>query len=208
MQTKVIAVEMPGERTKYAWRREILTTRAQVAPAEHAVEAAALAASTARFTGDDDVVCAYVPIRGEPGDLRMLDALREGGATVLLPVTGEPGPLSWARYEGADSLRKARFGLLEPATETLPPAVLAEAATILVPALAVDLRGVRLGRGAGYYDRTLGAARANVRLIAVVRDNELVDRLPEEPHDRRMGWALTPGGGLRQLGRDLPVSPE
>ncbi|MFD6401468.1 5-formyltetrahydrofolate cyclo-ligase [Nocardia sp. NPDC060249] len=199
---------MPGERTKYAWRGEILATRAQVGSAEHAVDAAALAAAAAGLATEDDIVCAYVPVRGEPGDLRMLDALRERGATVLLPVTGEPGPLSWARYEGADSLRKARYGLLEPATETLPPAVVADAATILVPALAVDRLGVRLGRGAGYYDRTLGAARADVRLIAVVRDNELVDRLPEEPHDRRMGWVLTPSGGLEQLGRDLPVSPE
>ncbi|MFD3505962.1 5-formyltetrahydrofolate cyclo-ligase [Nocardia sp. NPDC058666] len=204
----VVAVEMPGERTKYAWRGEILATRAQVDPAEHAVDAAALARAASGLATADEVVCAYVPVRGEPGDLRMLDALRERGATVLLPVTGEPGPLSWARYEGADSLRKARYGLLEPATETLPPAVVAEAVTILVPALAVDRRGVRLGRGAGYYDRTLGAARADVRLIAVVRDNELVDRLPEEPHDRRMGWVLTPSGGLEQLGRDLPVSPE
>ncbi|MFC6014175.1 5-formyltetrahydrofolate cyclo-ligase [Nocardia lasii] len=199
---------MPGERTKYAWRREIGATRAQLDPAEHAVEAAALAGATAQLTGTDEVVCAYVPVRGEPGDLRMLDAVRGRGATVLLPVTGEPGPLSWARYDGADSLRKARYGLLEPATETLPPEVVASSTTILVPALAVDRRGVRLGRGAGYYDRTLGAARAGVRLIAVVRDNELVDRLPEEPHDRRMGWALTPSGGLTPLGRDLPVSPE
>ncbi|MBC7299420.1 MAG: 5-formyltetrahydrofolate cyclo-ligase [Nocardia sp.] len=204
----VVAVAMPGERTKYAWRREILAVRAQADPAEHAVDAAALAAAAADLAGADDVVCAYVPVRGEPGDPRMLDALRARGATVLLPVTGEPGPLSWARYEGADSLRKARYGLLEPATEPLPPAVVAEAATILVPALAVDRRGVRLGRGAGYYDRTLGAAGAKVRIIAVVRDDELVDRLPEEPHDRRMGWALTPGGGLEELGRDLTVSPE
>ncbi|WP_165914777.1 5-formyltetrahydrofolate cyclo-ligase [Nocardia alba] len=199
---------MPGERTKYAWRGEILATRAQVGSAEHAVDAAALAVAVAGLATEGDIVCAYVPIRGEPGDPRMLDALRGHGATVLLPVTGEPGPLSWARYEGADSLRAARYGLLEPVTETLPPEAVAEATTILVPALAVDRRGVRLGRGAGYYDRTLGAARADVRLIAVVRDNELVDRLPEEPHDRRMGWALTPGGGLARLGRDLPVSPE
>ncbi|MFJ2664698.1 5-formyltetrahydrofolate cyclo-ligase [Nocardia fluminea] len=204
----VVAVDMPGERTKYAWRGEILATRAQVGTAEHAVDAAALAASAAGLAGNGDIVCAYVPVRGEPGDLRMLDALRERGATVLLPVTGEPGPLSWARYEGADSLRKARYGLLEPATETLPPAVVGDATTILVPALAVDRRGVRLGRGAGYYDRTLGAARADARLVAVVRDDELVDRLPEEPHDRRMGWVLTPGGGLERLGRDLPVSAE
>ncbi|MEV6059393.1 5-formyltetrahydrofolate cyclo-ligase [Nocardia asteroides] len=192
---------MPGERTKYAWRSHVLAARAQVTAPEHAAEAAALATAIGPLAGADDVVCAYVPIRGEPGDLRMLDALRVRDATVLLPVTGEPGPLSWARYEGADSLRKARFGLLEPTTPTLPPETVATAATILVPALAVDRRGVRLGRGAGYYDRTLGAAGDGTRLIAVVRDNELVDHLPEEPHDRRMGWALTPGGGLCELGR-------
>ncbi|KAF0848735.1 5-formyltetrahydrofolate cyclo-ligase [Nocardia caishijiensis] len=195
---------MPGERTKYAWRREILATRAALGPAEHAREASALAAAAALLAGADEVVCAYVPTRGEPGDLRMLDALRERGATVLLPVTGAPGPLSWARYAGADSLRRARYGLLEPTTETLPPATVADAATILVPALAVDRRGVRLGRGAGYYDRTLGAADADARLIAVVRDAELVAELPEEPHDRRMGWALTPGAGLGELG-DSPA---
>ncbi|WP_336084535.1 5-formyltetrahydrofolate cyclo-ligase [Nocardia sp. SSK8] len=190
---------MPGERTKYAWRTRILADRAQLGATEHAAEAAALAALTPTLAGADAVVCAYVPIRGEPGDLRMLDALRAADATVLLPVTGEPGPLSWARYEGPDSLREARYGLLEPTTATLPPPTVAEATTILVPALAVDRRGVRLGRGAGYYDRTLGAARAGTRLIAVVRDTELVDRLPEEPHDRRMGWALTPHGGLCAL---------
>ncbi|MEV0685960.1 5-formyltetrahydrofolate cyclo-ligase [Nocardia sp. NPDC050378] len=191
---------MPGERTKYAWRREILATRAAMGPAEHAREASALAATAALLAGADEVVCAYVPTKTEPGDLRMLDALRERGATVLLPVTGEPGPLSWAHYAGADSLRPARYGLLEPITETLPPPVVAEAATILVPALAVDRRGVRLGRGAGYYDRTLGVASAGARLIAVVRDIELVVELPEEPHDHRMGWALTPEAGLSELG--------
>ncbi|MFC4125780.1 5-formyltetrahydrofolate cyclo-ligase [Nocardia rhizosphaerae] len=190
---------MPGERTKYAWRDRILAERAQLATTEHAAEAAALAAAIGPLAGPDVVVCAYVPIRGEPGDLRMLDALRERDATVLLPVTGEPGPLCWARYEGADSLRKARYGLREPTTPTLPPGTVATAASILVPALAVDRRGVRLGRGAGYYDRTLGAADPAARLIAVVRDSELVDRLPEEPHDHRMGWAVTPGGGLREL---------
>ncbi|APE38811.1 5-formyltetrahydrofolate cyclo-ligase [Nocardia mangyaensis] len=199
---------MPGERTKYAWRTQVLAERARVGAAVHAAEAAALAAAAGLLAGADEVVCAYVPIRGEPGDLRMLDALRVAGATVLLPVTGEPGPLCWARYGGADSLRKARFGLLEPTAPSLPPETVSEAATILVPALAVDRRGVRLGRGAGYYDRTLGAARADTRLIAVVRDAELVDRLPEEAHDRRMGWALTPGGGLDELGCDLGVSPE
>ncbi|MGW4356722.1 5-formyltetrahydrofolate cyclo-ligase, partial [Nocardia sp. NPDC004582] len=143
-------------------------------------------------------VCAYVPVGAEPGSLALLDALRAAGARVLLPVTGEPGPLTWAEYTGPGGLRRGRFGLREPDGDPVTDGISA-ASTILVPALAVDRRGVRLGRGAGYYDRSLNAARADARLIAVVRDDELVDRLPEEPHDHRMGWALTPFGGLHRL---------
>lgn len=192
-------VELPGDRSKYAWREHVLTSRAQVDPATHASEAAALAAAAATLTGAGVTVCAYVPVRGEPGSLTMLDALNVPGATVLLPVTGAPGPLRWGRYTGPESLREARFGLLEPDGPDLPPETVATAGVVLVPALAVDRRGVRLGRGAGYYDRTLGAAGPDTRLVAVVRDAEFVDHLPEEPHDRRMGWVLTPAGGLRPL---------
>ncbi|MFE7745487.1 5-formyltetrahydrofolate cyclo-ligase [Nocardia sp. NPDC057455] len=195
----VITVEMPGERDKHAWRIELLAQRAVMSATEREKEAFALA--TAMDTlGAHGWVCAYVPVAGEPGSTAMLDALLAGGARVLLPVTGPPGPLSWAEYTGADTLRRARYGLLEPTGAVLPPDAVARARLILVPALAVDLRGVRLGRGAGYYDRTLPAARPDARLVAVVRDDELLDRLPEEPHDLRMGWALTPRGGLRRLG--------
>ena len=69
-----------------------------------------------------------------------------------------------------------------------------------MPALAVDRAGVRLGRGAGFYDRSLPLADPAARLVAVVRDDELVDRLPAEPHDVRMTHALTPGRGFVALG--------
>nr|WP_280430557.1 5-formyltetrahydrofolate cyclo-ligase [Nocardia brasiliensis] len=197
----VIAMEMPGEREKHAWRTEILARRTALPPGEHAAEARALAAAVTGLDLDG-WVCAYVPVRGEPGSLELLDAMRTAGARVLLPVTGPPGPLDWAEYLGRESLRRARFGLLEPIGSALTSAAVGWAELILVPALAVDRRGVRLGRGAGYYDRTLAAARDDARLVAVVRDDEVVPRLPEEPHDLRMGWALTPRGGLQRLGED------
>jgi 5-formyltetrahydrofolate cyclo-ligase len=59
---------------------------------------------------------------------------------------------------------------------------------------------VRLGRGAGFYDRSLPLAAPTALLVAVVRDDELVDRLPAEPHDVRMTHALTPHGGVVALG--------
>ena len=94
----------------------------------------------------------------------------------------------------------APFGLREPQEPWLPADAVADATAVLVPALAVDRAGARLGRGAGYYDRTLPLADPAARLIAVVRDDELVDEVPAEAHDVAMTHALTPRRGLVELG--------
>jgi 5-formyltetrahydrofolate cyclo-ligase len=143
-------------------------------------------------------VCAYVPIGAEPGSPAMLDALVDLGLRVLLPVTHADQPLCWGDYRPGE-LVDAAFGLREPAAPHLEPDAVALAQVILVPALAVDRRGVRLGRGAGFYDRSLQLAAPGVRLVAVVRDDELVDRLPAERHDVQMTHALTPRAGLVAL---------
>lgn len=147
------------------------------------------------------VVAAYVPVGAEPGSLDMLDALVGNGYEVLLPVVapGPPAPLRWARYSGPESLTTGRFGLLEPSGPTQPPASVEDAELILVPALAVDRQGIRLGRGAGYYDRSIAGVPRN-RLVAVVYDEELVDVLPAGEFDVAMGWALTPTAGFTRLG--------
>ncbi|MFI2234184.1 5-formyltetrahydrofolate cyclo-ligase [Nocardia testacea] len=199
----VVAVPVPDERDKQAWRAEIRARRARLPELVRATEAAALAAAAGDL-GPAEWVCAYVPMRDEPGSVAMPEALRAAGNRVLLPVTGAPGPLRWGEFTGAGSLRPGRYGLLEPAGAVLPPETVARAEVLLIPALAVDRRGVRLGQGAGYYDRTLGMADPTARRTVVVRDDEVVDRLPEEPHDIRMTWVLTPGGGLRRLGPAAP----
>ncbi len=125
-------------------------------------------------------------------------------ARVLLPVArddadGTPQPMQWGEYQ-PDRLVAARMGLREPQEPWLPAEAVAGAAVVFVPALAVDRAGVRLGRGAGYYDRSLPLADPAAKLIAVVRDDELVDEVPAERHDVRMTHALTPRRGLIELG--------
>jgi 5-formyltetrahydrofolate cyclo-ligase len=92
-------------------------------------------------------------------------------------------------------------GLLEPAGNPLRPEAIEQARVVLVPAVGVDERAVRLGRGAGYYDRSLPLTAPGTELIAIVRDDELVPQLPAEPHDVWMTGALTPSAGLVALPR-------
>lgn len=143
------------------------------------------------------MVCCYLPVGSEPGSVAMVDAIR---ARVLLPVVTGAAPLDWAEYAGETSLVSGPYGLREPGGPRLGPDAIADADVILVPALAVDRRGVRLGRGAGHYDRSLPRARADAALIGLVRDDELLERLPDEPHDVRMTATLTPRLGIRPIG--------
>jgi 5-formyltetrahydrofolate cyclo-ligase len=192
-----------GTAGKAALRQQLLAARRSVADDIRAAEAGALTDHAAGLVSSGDTVCAYVPVGTEPGSIGMLDVLLNKTVRVLLPVArtgGDDTPLElrWGEYRPG-RLVAGRFGLLEPAEPWLPASALAEAGLLLVPALAVDRTGVRLGRGRGFYDRSLVRRDPRARLAAVVRDCELVEELPHEPHDVRMTHALTPGHGLIDL---------
>jgi len=200
---EAVIVDAVAYSTKTELRAEILAARRALAPQLHDAEAHALCGHLRDFIGAGETVCAYVPVGSEPGSAELINSMLRHEVRVLLPVArhdavGLPVPLLWGEYRPG-GLVQARFGLQEPIEPWLPADAIAAATVVLVPALAVDRGGVRLGRGAGFYDRSLPLAATGARLVAVVRDDELVDRLPAEPHDVRMTHALTPSGGLTAL---------
>jgi 5-formyltetrahydrofolate cyclo-ligase len=197
-------VDLVATAGKAALRERLLAARRSVPDDVRAGEARSLTEHLEATLSANSTVCAYVPVGAEPGSIEMLDLLLRRTGRVLLPVartTADDSPvaLQWGEYRPGE-LVAARFGLLEPAKPWLPATTLAEASVVLVPALAVDRAGVRLGRGGGFYDRTLVHRDRAARLIAVIRDSELLDELPHEPHDVPMTHALTPGCGLVELG--------
>ena len=73
---------------------------------------------------------------------------------------------------------------------------------VLVPALAVDQSGLRLGRGGGSYDRALARVGAQVPTVALLYDSELLDRVPGGPHDQRVRMVARPSAGVTRLVRE------
>ncbi|MFJ8110354.1 5-formyltetrahydrofolate cyclo-ligase [Streptomyces sp. NPDC096132] len=180
--------------------RNRLTTddvrKAAAALAEHALELPELAHAR--------TVAAYVSVGTEPGTLALLDALRARGVRVLLPALLPDNDLDWGAYEGAGSLAPVRHGgkmeLLEPVGERLGPDAVTRADVVLLPGLAVDARGMRLGRGGGSYDRVLARlerAGAHPSLVVLLYDTEVVEHVPGEAHDRPVRAVVTPSGVRR-----------
>ncbi|MDQ0991426.1 5-formyltetrahydrofolate cyclo-ligase [Streptomyces sp. V3I7] len=153
-------------------------------------------------------VAAYVSVGAEPGTLALLDALRARGVRVLLPALLPDNDLDWGAYTGADSLARVQHGgkmaLFEPAGERLGPDAVTSADAVLLPGLAVDARGMRLGRGGGSYDRVLARlerAGARPSLVVLLYDAEVVERVPAQAHDRPVHAVVTPTGVRRFGGR-------
>jgi 5-formyltetrahydrofolate cyclo-ligase len=178
-------------------RSRLLAARAARPAADLAAAAVSLAEHGAAEWGHLPRLAAYAGVGGEPPTRALLDRLLSAGCTVVLPVVTET-ELRWAPYNGWDVLVAGSMGLLQPAGPTSGSDALASAEVLLVPALAVDVHGNRLGRGKGYYDRAL-AEVAPERAVAVVYDDEVLDEVPVEAHDRPVGAVLTPSG-LRVLG--------
>jgi 5-formyltetrahydrofolate cyclo-ligase len=145
-------------------------------------------------------IAAYYSIGAEPDTRGLVYALWKRGSYVLLPVLRPDGDLDWASYEGPDSLVPGPRGLREPGEPMRGVDAVARADAVLVPALAVDGAGRRLGRGGGGYDRALARVGPLIPLIALVYDEELVGHVPSEDHDVPVRATASPRAGITVTG--------
>ncbi len=190
------------DRSKAGLRRALLAVRAGLTSDDVRESEAALGRRALELPelAEARTVAAYVSVGSEPGTRALLDALRARGVRVLLPVLLPDNDLDWGTYRGPDHLVRAAKGLLEPDGERLGPEAVTAADAVLLPGLAVDGRGLRLGRGGGSYDRVLARldrAGADPARIVLLYDDEVVARVPEEPHDHPVHAVVTPGGVRR-----------
>jgi len=181
----------PLPNDKAALRSRLLAERRAIPAAERETAAVALAGHAVALAEPGAVAAAYVSVGAEPGTRPLLE---------LLPVLLPDNDLDWAEYTGPQALAPAGRGLLEPVGARLGVEAVCEASLVLLPGLAVDRRGIRLGRGGGSYDRVLARltrAHAHPRLATLLYGHELLDAVPAEPHDLPVHAVVTPAGVLR-----------
>lgn len=180
-----------------ALRDQVVTARhrltvAEIGDAARTIAAHLLATSELRRAA---TVASYVSVGTEPGTGPLLESLLAAGKRIILPCLLPDDDLDWAAYDG--DLLPARRGLLEPSGTPLGREAIASADVVLVPGLAVDSSGYRMGRGGGSYDRALGRVPVGTFTCVLLYDAEVGLAVPVEAHDRPVSAAATPSGITR-----------
>lgn len=178
------------KREARAWARE--TARRLIPLREQHGLAIAQAVRSLPEYAAADTLCAFWPMEDEPDIRPLLSAVRRDGKTLCLPRCGEDGAMTMHAVPDAFALAPGAYGIREPeadAREVRPE----EIGLCLVPCLAADETGVRLGRGKGYYDRFVPSLRPGAALL-VCRTALIAQKIPAQAHDARFARAVTECG--------------
>ncbi|MBT5006055.1 MAG: 5-formyltetrahydrofolate cyclo-ligase [Halieaceae bacterium] len=141
-------------------------------------------------------IALYMASDGEADPAEIAKALRHSGKTPYLPIIQEDKSLRFAPWTETATLVANRYGILEPQTTSCTAA---ELDIILLPLVAWDTQGHRLGMGGGYYDRSLAGVQ-NVIKVGLALELQKVEALVTEPWDIRMDFVATENGLIQCQG--------
>ena len=194
------AEEMLRARVKSELRKRMRALRRALPAAACAVRSAKIADRVAELEAVSRArsVCLFWPIEERHEvDLRPLDAsLRARGARVAYPgIDPETGAMTFRYVADPQAMEEQGFGFREPSPGE-PEAQPGEIDVVVVPALALDPRGHRIGYGAGYYDRVLPRYAPPAFAVAVAFDFQLVAEVPDSAVDARVAWIVTDARSL------------
>jgi len=143
---------------------------------------------TAEFA-EAQVVALYAPTHNEVETAQVLHAALASAKVVVFPAVC-PGGLEFRRISNPAAMRRGPFGIPEP-DAGCPVFSPAEADLIVIPGVAFDLCGKRIGYGKGFYDKALHGLEGRGRLVGFCYDFQLVEEIAGEPHDVRMDLIIT-----------------
>ena len=178
---------------KHFARVEALARRDRLSSADRKSASAAATSNLLGLPGLTDacVILAYFALPSEIDPLCCVSALRRRGATIVYPRVAGAGVLGVHVVDDELELLPGPFGLSEP-SERASRTDLHLVDAVVVPALAFDQHGMRLGYGGGYYDRLLPDLRSDCLRIGLAFDEQIVAELPAQKHDAAVDVVVTP----------------
>ncbi len=174
-------------RAKQSLRELLIQKRRMMSAEERTAQSALILSQLEKMTvfQEAKTVLLYYPKNNEVDVLPLFKRYKRD-KVLLLPVTHRRG-MTANPYEGNDKMHRGKVGIPEPTT----PPYEGEIDLIIVPAVAFDKQGNRLGRGGGYYDRFL-KKQSHATFIGVGYDFQLVDEVPVRQHDQKMHRIILP----------------
>lgn len=177
---------------KAALRALALARRDQLGALARAAASDAIAARVVAIVAAERprVMAAYLPIRSECDCRPIIAGALAQAIDVVLPVVIDPVTLVFRRYEPGAPLAAGGFGTLAP----MPDQPILDPELVIVPLVAFDRAGTRLGHGKGHYDRALAKLRARgagPKLVGIAFAAQEVAAIPAEAHDVRLDWIVT-----------------
>ncbi|WP_445155534.1 5-formyltetrahydrofolate cyclo-ligase [Arthrobacter sp. Hor0625] len=139
------------------------------------------------------LVACYLSGGDEPNTRPFLAWAAANGVEVLVPVSRQDGLLDWVPASGGRE-QVGLFGISEMIGEVVPAGVFQTVDLLLIPAAAVDGSGMRMGWGRGYFDRALASLEEPPAVFAVIYDDEFLEAVPRESHDRPVDGVVMPSG--------------
>ena len=134
-------------------------------------------------------VATYLSFGTEPSTTDFISSLLDDGIEVIVPKILPDETLAWYKWDGV-SATTSSLGMREPDESKLQAVSIQEAELLIIPALAVDRMGNRLGRGKGYFDRELSVLSGS-KVYAVCFEDEVLESIPSEVHDQRVSGVVT-----------------
>jgi 5-formyltetrahydrofolate cyclo-ligase len=185
-------VQSPGTSAKAELRKLAAERRDRLEPSYRAAASAKIAERALAIVASEEprTIAAYMPIGSECDPRPIIDAAIARRIVVALPSIGDPASMDFRRYAPGDELVAGGFGTLAPSIDK----TIADPDLVIVPLIAFDRSGSRLGHGRGFYDRAVAVLNARgvmPKLVGIGFATQEVEAIPAEPHDARLDWIVT-----------------
>jgi 5-formyltetrahydrofolate cyclo-ligase len=185
----------PATPNKASLRRALAEARRSLSPEERGARSRRIAALLWALPAfrDADIICTYVSFREEVETGELLAGLLAAGRRVAVPVHlhGAPQPLVFAEIRSADELVPNHFGIPQPPGDRARYLPTASIPLFLVPGLAFDQAGRRLGYGLGFYDRAFALAAPGALKVGLAFECQVIERVPTDSHDVLLDLVVT-----------------